>query len=184
MPQPGDHPGPGATPHHPHKRPAFEPAERLLRRPEHDPGMRRPASTVAGAVLVLLRAAAGLLVIAGLAVQWPAILADPDVDLALDGVSEAEAGQWALWVIVAVGGLIVVLDIAFAAFVLRGSNVARVAVMLISTVSISTTFVGWWAQGQEIHVDETFVSLALDILVLLALSSRSAAAYARRNEQR
>jgi len=184
MPHPADHPGTGAAAHHPHKRSAFEPAERLLRRPERDPAMRRPTSTVAGAVLVLLRAAAGLVVIAGIAVQWPAILADPDVELTLDGVSEAEAGQWALWVVVVVGGLFVLLDIVFAAFVLRGSNVARVAVMVISTLSISTTFFGWWAQGQEIHVNQTFASLALDILVLLALSSRSAAAYARRNEQR
>ena len=38
--------------------------------------------------------------------------------------------------------------------------------------------------GEEITLEGTFVSLSLDILVLLALSSRSAAAYARRNERR
>ncbi len=55
--------------------------------------------------------------------------------------------------------------------------------MLISVLSISTSFTAWWAQGQEIEIDGTYVSLSLDILVLLALSSRSAAAYARRNER-
>ena len=42
----------------------------------------------------------------------------------------------------------------------------------------------WWAQGQEITINGALLSLSLDILVLLALSSRSAAAYARRNERR
>jgi hypothetical protein len=56
--------------------------------------------------------------------------------------------------------------------------------MIIAVGSISTSFFAWWVQGQEITLDSTFVSLSLDILVLLALSSRSAAAYARRNERR
>jgi hypothetical protein len=51
-------------------------------------------------------------------------------------------------------------------------------------MSISASFVAWWAQGQEIEIQGTFLSLSLDILLLLALSSRSAAAYARRYEQR
>ena len=42
----------------------------------------------------------------------------------------------------------------------------------------------WWAQGQEITLQSTFLSLSLDILILLALSSQSAAAYARRGEKR
>jgi hypothetical protein len=56
--------------------------------------------------------------------------------------------------------------------------------MLIAVLSISTSFTAWWAQGQEIEIAGTFVSLSIDILLLLALSSRSAAAYARRNERR
>ena len=169
----------------PQKRPAYEPAGRLLRPPARDPDMRRPGSTVAGGVLVLLRAAAGVLLLGALAVGWPAIIADPDVVLILDGVDSVDlAAQVGLWVVLAVGGTAVVFDLVCAIFVLRGHNWARVAVMVVSVLSISTTFVAWWAQGQEIRVDETFVSLALDILVLLALSSRSAAAYARRNERR
>ena len=169
----------------PGKRPAYEPVERLLRRPDGDPDMRRPMSTVTGGVMVLLRAAAGLLLLGAVALAWPAIIADPDVVLVLDGVDSFDlAQQLALWVVLAVGGFVVVFDLVCAIFVLRGHNWARVAVMVVSVLSISTTFFAWWAQGQEIRVDETFVSLALDILVLLALSSRSAAAYARRRERR
>jgi len=183
---PGSAPGPADAPAEPLKRPAYEPAARLLRPVRHDPDMPRPAATVAGAVLVLLRALAGLLVGGAIAAAWQAILADPDVELALDGtdLGASDARAVALWIVLGIAGLSVLLDVVFAAFVLRGSNWARVAVMVISVLSISTAFFAWWVQGQEIRVDEAFASLALDILVLLALSSRSAAAYARRNERR
>jgi len=168
----------------PLKRPAYEPAARLLRPVHHDPHMPRPASTIAGGVLVLLRAVAGLLVGGAIAALWRDILADPDVTLALEGldVADADTRQVALWIVLSIVAVSVALDVLFAVLVLRGSNLARVAVMILSVMSISTTFFAWWVQGQEIRVDETFVPLALDILVLLALSSRSAAAYARRNE--
>ena len=167
----------------PDKRPAYEPATRLLRPPRRDPNMRRPASTVAGAVLVLLRAASGVLVLGGLAVGWDELLTQPGT--VIEGFASSEEGrQAALLFVLAVGGSLLALDVVLAIFVLRGHNWARVVVMIVAVVSISTSFFAWWAQGQEIKVDEAYVSLALDILVLLALSSRSAAAYARRNERR
>jgi len=182
----GRSPGGDGAAGEPLKRPAYEPAARLLRPVQHDPDMPRPASTIAGSVLVLLRAVAGFLVGGAIALVWQDILADPDVELALEGldVGNADVRQTALWIVLGIVVVSVVLDVLFAVFVLRGSNWARVAVMVLSVMSISTTFFAWWVQGQEIRVDETFVPLALDILVLLALSSRSAAAYARRNERR
>ena len=51
-------------------------------------------------------------------------------------------------------------------------------------ISISASFLQWWAGGHEITITTTLLSIGLDILILLALSSRSAAAYARRNEHR
>ena len=45
----------------PDKRPAFEPAARLLKPTAYDPAMQRPTSTVAGAVLVLLRVVVGVI---------------------------------------------------------------------------------------------------------------------------
>lgn len=166
----------------PAKRPAYEPAARLLRPPRRDPNMPRPASTVAGAVLVLLRAASGVLLLTGLAVGWDDLLARPDT--VLEGFAATEAGrQAALLVVLAVGGVLLAVDLVLAFFVFRGHNWARVIVMVVAVIWISTSFFAWWVQGQEIKVDEAYVSLALDILVLLALSSRSAAAYARRNER-
>ena len=176
-------PKPDPNPPVPNKRPAFEPPGRLLKPTGYHPDMRRPPTIVAGAALVLLRVLAGVAVLTGIAVGWDAILADPDS--VLEGFDPSPAGsQAALWFVLAAGGTVLLIDLLLAVFVFRGHNWARVIVMIIAIGSISTSFFAWWAQGQEIEVDTTFVSLSLDILVLLALSSRSAAAYARRHEKR
>ena len=145
--------------------------------------MPRPATTVVGAVLVLLRVIAGLLVLAAIALGWDALLADPDS--VLEGFEPTpEGSRAALGVVLVAGGVVLLVDLLLAVFVFLGRNWARVIVMLIAVGSISTSFVAWWAQGQEININTTYVSLSLDILLLLALSSRTAAAYARRNQRR
>ncbi|WP_137846423.1 hypothetical protein [Microbacterium sp. 2FI] len=167
----------------PNKRPAFEPAARLLKPVAYDPEMRRPISTVAGVVLVLLRVVAGVLVLVGIAAGWSDMLADPDT--VLEGFDPtAEGEQAALWFVLATGATVLLIDLLLAVLTYRGRNWSRVVLMLIAVVSISSIFVAWWVQGQEITLEGAFLSLSLDILLLLALSSRSAAAYARRNERR
>jgi hypothetical protein len=167
----------------PQKRPAYEPAARLLRPPRFDPEMKRPTSTVVGSALILLRVIAGVVVLVGIATGWDDILADPDT--VLEGFDPSpEGSQAALWCVIAAGATVLLIDLLLAVFVFRGHNWARVIIMIIAVGSITTSFVAWWAQGQEITVDTTYVSLSLDILLLLALSSRGAAAYARRNEHR
>jgi hypothetical protein len=172
---------PGPPPPRPGKRPAFEPAARLLEPTGYDPDMRRPASIVAGTVLVLLSALAGLVVLIGVVLLWDTLQAS----LESEDVIEADAGGGAaaLVAIVAIAAVGPVVDLVLAAFVFVGRNWARVTVMLFSTLTIASTFVAWWAQGEEITLGGTFVSLAVDILLLLALSSRSAAAYSRRRER-
>ncbi|GAA3639095.1 hypothetical protein GCM10022200_23150 [Microbacterium awajiense] len=168
---------------HPHKRPAFEPAERLLQPVEYDPEMRRPLSTVAGAALILLRQLVGVVVLVGFAIGWESILD------ALASVSEfdppaADDNDVVLWFVIAAGGTILAINSVLAILVYLGRNWPRVIVMSFTVLSISTVFVAWWVQGQEITINGALVSVGLDILILLALSSRSAAAYARRNERR
>lgn len=167
----------------PHKRPAFEPPTRLMRPYAYDPQMRRPTSTVAGAVLVLLRVIAGIVWTSEVALHWNTYATK--VDAVLDGTDfSQQAVQIALAVFVGISAIVLLADAAIAVLILRGVNWARVVVMLFSVISITSAFVGWWVQGQEIVLQGSLLSLALDILVLLALSSRSAAAYARRNERR
>lgn len=163
----------------PEKRPAFEPPSRLLKPLGYDPDMPRPASTVAGTVLVLLRVAVGVLVLVAIGLNWDAALADPDLGIEADG----DTSDAARWLVIVSSSIVLLVDLVLAILIFRGRNWARVLVMLIAVLSISTVFVAWWAAGQEVTIQTTYLSVALDILLLLALSSRSAAAYARRKER-
>jgi hypothetical protein len=165
----------------PAKRAAFESATRLAQPPAFDPAMKRPVSIVAGAVLVLLRVVSGVLVLASLLLGGSPSEAFGqlvDADLTQD---EAAVG---LAVYVGVVGAGLVIQLVLGILILRGVNFVRVWVMVFSVISIVSAFVGWWWEGQEIRLTGTLLSLSLDILILLALSSRSAAAYARRKERR
>nr|WP_243847361.1 hypothetical protein [Microbacterium ulmi] len=149
----------------------------------YDPAMRRPVTIVVGAALVLLRVAAGVAWIADVGAHWSGYAGDVAVrvgDLSLS----PDAVRSSFVVFAALSGLVLLVESALAILILRGADWARIVVMSFAVVSISSSFGSWWAQGQEITLNTSLVSLALDILVLLALSSRSAAAYARRNERR
>lgn len=166
----------------PQKRPAYESATRLAQPPPYDPAVKRPISIVAGALLVLLRVVAGAFVIALLLLDNGAWA--KDLEVLSDGVDvTTEAASLGLVLYVWIAGIGLVIQLVLGVFILRGQNFARVLVMIFSTISITTAFLGWWFEGQEITIDGTLLTLALDILILLALSSRSASAYARRNER-
>ncbi len=167
----------------PDKRPAFEPASELLKRPEADPDMKRPASTVAGVVLVLLRVLSGLIVLGTIVLNWRSTLTE--IDVTVEGVqSTPEVAQSVLIAVVIFLGVVLLVDAALAFFILIGHNWARVTIMTFSAISITGSFIQWWSEGQEITITGSLLTIGLDILILLALSSRSAAAYARRNERR
>ena len=155
---------------------------RLLRPTPYDPDMRRPATTVAGACLVLLGAVVSVLSMVDIATNWHTYL--KSIVLEIGGaVPTPDVVNASLAVILGVIGVTAVVELVCGLLILRGSNAARVLVMIVSAISISAAFVSWWARDQEITLQTTLLSLAVDILVLLALSSRSAAAYARRREK-
>jgi hypothetical protein len=166
----------------PEKRPAFEPAALLAEPGRPDPAMKRPGATVAGAMLTLLRAAAGIVWMVSVALGWESLTASLTIDHGTGGPPlTVDASHVALSVVLGGMGLLVAVDVALAFLILRGWNWPRVFVMFVSVVSICSTFFSWWFQGEDLRLNTTLFSLALDILVLLALSSRGAAAYARRN---
>jgi hypothetical protein len=144
--------------------------------------MPRPISTVAGVGLVLLRVCAGVLALVAIAVGWGDLIRSADVTI--EGLDATAAStQGALLALLIIGATLLAIDAVLAFLIYRGLNWPRMVVMLISVISIASAFAAWWAVGKEITVADTFVSLSLDILILLALSSRSAAAYARRNQR-
>ena len=58
-------------------------------------------------------------------------------------------------------------------------NLARVLVMCGVTLSTITAASSYFANGEQITIQTTLLTVSLDILVLLALSSRDARAWAR-----
>lgn len=138
----------------PGKRPAGEFVGGLFARTAFDPDMRRPAATVAGGVLVLLRVLAGigvLLTVGGLTDLLPIgqgalidlLVADDDEPLAVG-------------VILVVGSLLLAAEAVLALFIFRGHNWARVTVMLFAVASISFRFASWRMLGRRIELEGTF----------------------------
>ncbi|WP_350348143.1 LssY C-terminal domain-containing protein [Agromyces sp. G08B096] len=161
------------------KRPAFESPVRLAEREAAPVAMRRPVQTVLGAALIVVRVLLGVVWMLALAFDWNRVL-ENDFGLApRDDDWTALAGT-ALTVVVVVGSLVLAVELGFAWLVFRGSNWARIAVMAVAVASISIAAIDYFVGDIEITVRTTLLTLAVDILVLLALSSRSARAYARR----
>ena len=86
--------------------------------------------------------------------------------------------------ILVIRAIVLLVELALAVLVWFGSNWARIVVMLFATISITAFVDRMVTGGAEITLRTTLITLALDILVLLALSSRNARAYARRPRQR
>ena len=167
----------------PRKRAAFEPPTTLFAPLHRDPTMRRPATITTGTLLLLLRVLAGVLLIAGLWLEWPDVM--DSADLAVGGdVLTAEEEQFALWIVIALMGLSLAVQLSVVLSLWWGRNWARLIVMVFAVVSISTAFTTWFLREEEITLRTSLLAVGLDVLILLALSSRSAAAYSRRRERR
>jgi hypothetical protein len=165
------------------KRPAFEPPAALIR-PQHVPStMHRPAATAIGAVLVVCRVLAGIVWLVSLAVSWQRLVAE-ELDITIESVSDQDASNIVLAIILIFGAIVLAVELGLAVLVYLGSNWARVTVMVFATLSVSLAAVDYFTGEEEISLRTTLFTLALDILVLLALSSRNARAYARRPRQR
>lgn len=150
------------------KRPANEPLETLL---THSEGseihvVSRPAAIVLGALFVFGRGLAGLFWLAVLFLLWPTIAKEAEVP------SEDQA--LVLGIILAVGGIAACASLGLAWLIWRGSNFARVLVMFGVTISIVAAAIDYFVYGVTITIQTTLLTLSLDILVLLALSSRDA----------
>ncbi len=158
------------------KRSAIEPAEALLGRDAPLPQIRkRPITTTLGATFVLWRAVAGVLWIAAFGLIW--------FDEAhADGIDHPTAVT-VFWIIAVAAGIGVLVLLLFAWLVWRGSNLARILVMAALTFSISTAAIAHFAGAEQITFRTTLIIVALDILVLLALSSRDARAWSRQTRE-
>ncbi|QDW64679.1 hypothetical protein FFI11_012560 [Oerskovia sp. KBS0722] len=140
---------------------------------------RRPAATTVGALLVVLGVVADLIWLANLALHWDQTLRS----LFLGGdVTQADIDQASgplLVLVVVLLSLVALFQLFLAWRVYKGRNWARDLVMVLAAISTTSSFVGWAVSGNQITFRTTLLTVALDILMLLTLSSRDAAAYAK-----
>lgn len=140
------------------------------------PRMRRPMTTVFGALVVLfsavINAGTATLLGAGVMSVTDATTLDAPVDRAdLPIVTGVAVGLYAF---------LALIDLALAAAILAGGNRARVLAMSFALLTAASAFVTVAQGGAAISLQTNLVTVSLNVLTLLALSSRASRDYARR----
>jgi hypothetical protein len=148
-------------------------------RSRHRAGVKRPPSVLGGVLLMTVRALSGGVAILTVVVSWDTFVAT----IVLNGrnlalTDPAAAGAVLGWLLAAYG-FYLMLYLGLAALVFTGHNVARVTAMSFASVSILLSFADYSLNGAQITLRTSLVSVTLDILILLALSSTNARHYAR-----
>lgn len=159
------------------KRPAFESSLDLALPVRTAATARRPVTITMGAILIVLRVIGGSAWLVEIVTGWDDLVR---ASRAGDGSTDAVTNV-ILWVIVAIGILVFILQLSLVLLVYRGVNWARMLVLIVATLGVVLAAVDVAAGGAAITLRTTLLTLSLDILILLALSSRSARAYSRRS---
>ncbi|NOJ58878.1 LssY C-terminal domain-containing protein [Arthrobacter sp. 260] len=128
---------------------------------------RRPAPTTFGASLVFLR---GLTALILAALLWTG-------DLTV--VAGQELDEYAP-VVAGIVGAFALLEVLLAWLLLRGSNRARIAAMLLSVAGIITAATDVVNGGPGITLSTNLIGVGLDILLIIALTSQRSRTYAHR----
>lgn len=141
-----------------------------------DPRIRRPVSTVFGALVVLFGAVstlvqAALIGTGALSVNDATVNDEPISSADLPAVTAAAVG-----VLVAVA----LVNVLFARLVFRGGNRSRILAMTSALLTAASAFIAVAQGGAAISLQSNLVTVSLNVLTLLALSSRASRDYARR----
>jgi uncharacterized membrane protein len=158
------------------------PPAALVPVPATDSRDKRPVQIVVGATSAFVRSFGFVILAIALIVasQFP----DAVVDVESDTFSTETETAVALivgGVLVAVGALV---DLISGIAVLRGRNWARMLLMLYSAVAIGVAFVQNATGAQRITLQGNLLTVAISILVLLALTSHRARDFTRPIEAR
>lgn len=146
--------------------------------------MKRPLATGLGAVLMSLRVVWGFISIIVYVLHWTTIRQDVIYSVTDVSTIPLDVADRLLLIGLIVLGVWYLFYGVLAGFVLAGSNWARIVAMSFASISIIVVFLDWWNAGIQVTFRTSLASVALDILVLLALSAQSSRSYARRNDPR
>ncbi|MEY9778229.1 hypothetical protein ABH915_003837 [Arthrobacter sp. MW3 TE3886] len=143
---------------------------------------RRPSTTVVGALFVGARAAAAALLALSLVLFKDAHVGSLMQPVAGPAVTEAQA-ELAVSAATVVVLLFALAEILLAWFVFLGRNWARTVAMALSTAAILIQAIDVFHGGPDITLASNLPGLTLDILLLLALSSKRSRDYALRSRK-
>ena len=142
---------------------------------------RRPLPTALGALLMLLRIAAGTLTVVLTVLSWPQVI---QAEFAASGTSltpdERQAADLVFGIAMGVFAAGLVFYFLLALLVFTGSNWARIASMSYSALLIVIAAIDFFNGGPQVTLHANILGLPLDILVVLALSSQASRQWARR----
>ncbi|MFC4222756.1 LssY C-terminal domain-containing protein [Lysinibacter cavernae] len=142
--------------------------------------VKRPISTILGAALVFFSALSGFAYATGILLTWDqyrdsltVLLDDPDLD-------STEILNFTVATIVVMSLLGGIFELVFGTLLFRGSSWVRVWLMSVSAFGVVFQAIDFMTGGPSITLSNNLLQVSLYILILVALSSRSARDYARR----
>lgn len=135
-----------------------------------DSRQKRPSAIVVGTVLMVLGALSSIALALVALLGWSSL----DLDLGDD-----ESSSVTLAIVVGVLGVVALGELFLALHVFLGSNWARVVVLTTTSLGLALQIVSLELGGEAITLQGSLIPVALDILLLLALSSQRAMVYAR-----
>jgi hypothetical protein len=140
----------------------------------------RPATIVFGAVVVFLRALATAAIAWGLARTDRSTLIRA-IETSGLGVTDPAALAQSRAVLVAATIAIAAVSALLGVLLLRGSDLARLVLLGYAAATTVAAFLAWWAGEPLISDLGEFGVVALNVLILLALSGRPARAFTLAN---
>lgn len=144
---------------------------------------RRPVPTTLGVLLMTLRVLAGVGFIVLNLLDWNRFVRS-ELGTATVTPDEQASMSLALGLVMGLFAAGLVLYFLLALLIFFGSNWARIAAMTYSALIIVFSAIDFFNGGPQITLKNNLLGLALDILVVLALSSKRSRLWARRPRER
>ena len=136
-----------------------------------DSRAKRPAPIIVGTAFMVLSALSTVLIAVVLGLSWPQLAPSLDVDPATSSAILVGA--------VVVLSLLALGELFLAWHVFLGSNWARVFALSANAIGLGFQVLSLELGGAAITLENNLIPVALDILLMLALSSQPATTYAR-----
>ncbi|GGF36418.1 hypothetical protein GCM10011399_31670 [Subtercola lobariae] len=142
--------------------------------------VKRPISIYLSYLLMIIRGAIGALSVIAVFATWADSVAAVRIDLPSGaGIDGDQLADIAVWVIVGLAIVAFVGYLVLAQLVFVGYNWARFVVMTLSLITVASVAIEFVNNQADLGTTTGLVNLSFDILLLFALSSPDARAFAR-----